>query len=179
MIAELVELVMKQLTPKPAVPVPDPAPMPQVDPDALFNRLGREEAFRLKPYDDKTGKELVPGDTLQGNVTIAIGVNLTAGLTAAEAIFLTQGRIRAAELDLMRNIPWVGRLDPIRQQVLVDMCFNMGWPILSGFHNTLKAVEEGRYADAAAGMRASKWFTDVGQRAVRLSAAMETGAFPA
>lgn len=149
------------------------------DEAAMFNRLSREEAFRLKPYDDKTGKELVPGSVVQGKITIAIGVNLSDGLTPAEAIYLTQGRIRAAQHELIRNCPWFLQLDGIRQEVLVDLCFNMGWPVLSQFHNTLAAFQAGDWAAAGAGMRHSAWYGQVGARAEPLCIAAETGAFPA
>lgn len=86
---------------------------------------------------------------------------------------------KAAALDA--NIPWWRDLDGVRQRVLLNMCFNMGWAGsngggLSSFANTLKAVKEGRWADAAAGMRASLWARQVRNRAERLANAMESGA---
>jgi lysozyme len=60
--------------------------------------------------------------------------------------------------------------------VLVNMGFNLGPEGLLGFRRTLRAVEEGRYADAAEGMLRSKWARQVGARAVRLAAMMREGA---
>ena len=55
-----------------------------------------------------------------------------------------------------------------------DMAFNMGYRVLQ-FKNTMKAVEEGRYEDAAKGMLASKWAKQTKSRAVRLAEMMKTG----
>jgi lysozyme len=79
----------------------------------------------------------------------------------------------------LRNaLSWVKNLDPVRYAVLVDMAFNLGVAGLLTFKNTLRAVEEGRYLDASAGMLASKWATQVGSRARRLARMMSTGSWP-
>lgn len=77
--------------------------------------------------------------------------------------------------ELEKALPWVKNLDGARRAVLVDMAFNLGVAGLLGFKNTLKAVQEGRWADASAGMLASKWATQVKGRATRLAKMMETG----
>jgi lysozyme len=58
------------------------------------------------------------------------------------------------------------------------MCFNMGWGGLGGFTNTLQAIQERRWAAAAAGMRASLWARQVPERAERLARAMASGVMP-
>ncbi len=83
---------------------------------------------------------------------------------------------KAADLDA--NIPWWRDLDDVRRRVLLNMCFNLGWGGLSAFRNTLAAVKDGRWADAAAGMRASLWARQVPNRAERLAKAMESGVMP-
>jgi lysozyme len=55
------------------------------------------------------------------------------------------------------------------------MAFNLGIKKLMEFKNTLKAMSEGRYADAADGMRKSLWAKQVGKRAERLIHIMENG----
>lgn len=62
-----------------------------------------------------------------------------------------------------------------RQAVLCSMAFNLGKTKLLEFTNTLRAVKEGRYADAAKGMRNSLWAKQVGNRAERLATLMEQG----
>lgn len=80
--------------------------------------------------------------------------------------------------DLDANIPSWRDLDAVRQRVLLNMCFNMGWGGLRGFTNTLQATKEHRWAAAAAGMRASLWARQVPERAERLAKAMESGVMP-
>jgi lysozyme len=55
------------------------------------------------------------------------------------------------------------------------MCFNLGINTLLTFKNTLTAVSLGNYEQAAIGMRNSTWFKQVGNRAVRLANAIQTG----
>ena len=102
------------------------------------------------------------------------------------------------QLDLY--FPWWRKLNPPRAAALFDMCFNMGpgYPPkynnsgkkidggkgLRSFVNTLKHIENGNYAAAAAGMMQSKWARQVGDgpggrfdRAEAMSKQMETGAW--
>lgn len=98
------------------------------------------------------------------------------------------GRLRDSEIDFMLSndiddfkrqlidaLPWYGKLDGVRQRVLVNMAFNLGIAGLLGFKNTLAMIERGDYAGAAKGMLASKWASQVGDRAKRLAIMMETG----
>lgn len=80
--------------------------------------------------------------------------------------------------------PWVARLDPVRQDVLFNMGFNMGCAPnapkgrrgLADFVNTMKMVEIGDYDRAAVGMLNSAWARQVGARSTRLAKMMRTGA---
>lgn len=74
--------------------------------------------------------------------------------------------------------PWVTGLDEVRRAVLNDMAFNLGVAGLLGFRNTLQAVKDGRYEEAAEGMMASRWAKQVKGRAVRLATMMRTGQWP-
>lgn len=87
--------------------------------------------------------------------------------------------IAKAEALLDANAPWWSNLNDARQDVMVNLCFNMGWGNgssgLSSFKNTLKFIETGDYANAAKGLLASKWAKQVKGRATRLAKQMETG----
>lgn len=78
------------------------------------------------------------------------------------------------------NIPWWRTQEHVRQDVLADMVFNMGWGNgssgLSGFHHFLNYVRTGQYDAAADAMLQSHWAAQVGKRATRLSVMMRTGA---
>ncbi|MDR5772071.1 MULTISPECIES: glycoside hydrolase family protein [unclassified Caballeronia] len=86
--------------------------------------------------------------------------------------------IQDVEADLDRNLTWWRNLSPVRQRVLLNMCFNMGIGTLLTFKNTLVAMQNGSYAAAAAGMLASRWATQVGDRAERLAEMMRSGVAP-
>jgi lysozyme len=130
----------------------------------LVRQLTRDEGLRLKPYTDTVGK-----------LTIGVGRNLTdVGISKAEAEALLQADIERSAALLDQELPWWKTLDGPRQRVLLNMAFNLGYRLLT-FKNTLKAVREGRWEDAAAGMLASKWAYQVGQRAHRLAATMRSG----
>lgn len=137
-----------------------------MDVKALCDELTRDEGFRLKPYRDTVGK-----------LSIGVGRNLDdVGISAEEAGILLSHDIDRTVAALDTAIPWWRGLDDVRQRVIVNMAFNLGIGGLLGFKNTLAAVKEGRYADAAAGMLASKWAGQVGARAVRLASMMQKGA---
>ena len=78
--------------------------------------------------------------------------------------------------DLDRELPWWRDLDDVRQNALLNLCFNMGWTGLSTFHNTLANFKAGNYAAAASGFLRSQYARDVGPtRSKRVAKMIETG----
>lgn len=139
-----------------------------IDRAAMTRQLRLHEGERLKPYRCTAGK-----------LTIGVGRNLDdRGITAEESAYLLANDIAREERELLKALPWVAQLDEVRQRVLLDMAFNMGLVGLLGFKNTLATIRAGDYAKAAAMMLDSKWATQVGQRAERLSRMMATGQIP-
>lgn len=131
----------------------------------IVEQLTRDEGLRLKPYYDTVGK-----------LTIGVGRNLTdKGISQTEAETMLANDIAEHTAELEQHLPWVVQLDGPRKGVLVNMCFNMGISRLLGFINTLAYIKAGEYAKAADGMLHSKWATQVGPRATRLSEQMRTG----
>lgn len=98
-------------------------------------------------------------------------------LSNDEIVYLLNNDIAAAHAELRKYLPWFDQLDDARQNVLINMSFNMGWPRLSKFQMTLRFVSQGAYALAANAMLQSKWATQVGDRADRLARQMKTGEF--
>lgn len=134
--------------------------------ELLRQALMHDEGLKLKPYVDTTG-----------HITIGVGRNLTTvGISLGEAYALLDRDIDKALSDCAARFgAWFVALDPVRQAVLVQMAFNLGIGGLMDFTQTLAAVKRGDYAAAATGMLASKWAMQVGGRAARLAAEMETG----
>lgn len=139
-----------------------------IDRTAMTRQLRLHEGERLKPYRDTVGK-----------LTIGVGRNLEdRGITLEESAMLLANDIAAEERELLRALPWVAKLDEVRQRVLLDMAFNMGLAGLLGFKRTLATIQAGDYQAAATMMLDSKWAKQVGQRAERLSRMMATGKDP-
>lgn len=126
--------------------------------DILHAQLRVDEGYRLKPYTDTVGK-----------LSIGIGRNLAdVGVNRGEIALMFDNDLATAEHAARLLIPSFDSLSDVRKAVVVNLAFNMGYDVLAGFVNTLKAIEERRWADAKAGLKASKWHGQVGDRAPRL-----------
>jgi lysozyme len=66
-------------------------------------------------------------------------------------------------------------MNEARQAVVYAMAFQMGLKGLLGFRSTLDSMRDERYANAAEGMRQSKWAKQTPERANRMAYQMETG----
>jgi len=127
------------------------------DKTALEAELIRDEGSRSVMYKDTTG-----------NWTIGIGHNMSIAQTQYTIDALFQNDLNGCESSLDLHWPWWRNLDQVRQRVLLNMVFNLGSAGLSGFPKFLAAMQAGDWTTAAAEMQDSRWFTQVGQRAVRL-----------
>lgn len=133
--------------------------------DKLIAQLSIDEGRRNKVYKDTVGK-----------LTVGVGRNISDRAFSDDEIdLMLSNDIAIVEKELDRKLPWWRQMNDARQNVLANMAFNMGVPTLESFVNTLKAMQEARYADAAAGMLKSRWAAQVGNRAVRLATVMRTG----
>lgn len=136
-----------------------------MDRNALINQLIIDEGFRSAAYQDSLGYW-----------TIGIGRMVDArkggGISLDEAKLLLYNDITKFANELNEHIPWWTNMTNARQNVLLNMAFNLGINGLLGFKNTLEHMRNGRYSDAADNMLKSKWATQVGARAVRLAAIM-------
>lgn len=153
-------------------------------------RLG--EGLRLTAYPDPEsprGKQLAlppkhraPGwATLSGSPwTIGFGhcgAEVHDGLhwTVEQAEAALRADLANACAALDHGEPWWRTLTAARQRVLVELCFNLGYGRLGGFHRMWNALEAGRWSEAAAEMLDSDWARQVGDRAHRLAQAMRAG----
>lgn len=143
----------------------------------LADRLLDHEGLRLQVYDDATGKPIGPGSQVIGKPTIGIGTLICApgGITQAEAQFLLNNRIAIAAAAANALVPGLQQSDTVRFDVLTEMAFQLGAAGLAAFTNTLQAVRDGRWSDAAADMMASRWATQTPARAQALAAIMRSG----
>ena len=131
----------------------------------LKETLIRHEGKRQFAYVDTVGK-----------LTIGIGRNLTdKGVTADEMVHMMNTNIRESELELRNEFPWFEQLGDVRQEVILNMCYNMGMPKLLGFKKMIKALEEFDYHEASKQMIKSKWYRQVKTRGAELAKVMRDG----
>jgi lysozyme len=140
----------------------------------LADDLRRDEGCLLKAYQDTLGIWTIG----VGHAHVAPGTVWTQ----AQADGALKRDIRHAAGLLDANVPWWRELNDARQDVLANLCFNMGWGDgshgLSSFHNTLAAIRAGQFDHAAAGLLTSKWAGQVHGRATRLAEQMRSGVRP-
>ena len=155
------------------------------DRDELVKMIAIHEGIVLNVYQDHLGINTVGiGRNLQDR-GITDGelsyINKTmddiydSGLTEEEAYYLCMNDIAIVEKELLENKPIVNQLNAVRQMVLVDMSFNMGVPRLMKFVNMWLAIEKVNYPLACEEMIDSRWASQVGNRAMKLSLAMKNG----
>lgn len=130
--------------------------------DRLLARVCIHEGLRLKPYTDTVGK-----------LTIGYGRNLDdVGISESEAAAMLDADLLRAEKDAKSLVPSFPLLSSLRQEVLVEMVFNLGRPRLAGFKKFLAAVESQNWNQAHYEMLESKWAVQVGHRAETLARIM-------
>lgn len=97
------------------------------------------------------------------------GISLTVG----EQLLL--GKVLETVTALQREMPFFVGLDEVRQEVLFDLSFNMGWAKVLTFKIFLNQVRLGQYEAAAQNMEGWSWYKQVGRRSPRLVAMMRDG----
>jgi lysozyme len=96
-------------------------------------------------------------------------------LTDEEIDQLLMRDVEDFEKEIRKLIPVYDELDEVRQRVVMDMLFNLGYKGFKGFKNTRKYINAGRYDLAARNMMLSLWAKQVKSRAVNLSKMMKHG----
>ena len=133
--------------------------------EELRKSLIKHEAMKLKPYRCTADK-----------LTIGVGRNLDDnGITEKEALMLLDNDIENCTKDLDRNVPEWKKHNEFRQNVLVELCFNIGINRMLGFKKMLAALQKNDYASAAVEMLDSKWAKQVGQRSTTMAQMMREG----
>ena len=136
--------------------------------DQLKKQLVRDEGEVLHAYTDS-----------MGYLTIGVGRLIDSrrggGISHTESMLLLDNDIARTANELFAALPWAEHLDDARQGALINMAFNLGVPGMMAFKNTLALIQAGKWNEAADAMKASKWATQVGARAIRLCAQMRNG----
>lgn len=110
--------------------------------------------------------------------TIGFGRNLDdVGISREEAEWLLNRDIDRAIASLRTEPYWLD-LSDVRQAVLIDMVFNLGWAGFAKFARLRMALRRKDWDAAANEMRDSQWFKQVGTRSQRLMVMMRSGLWP-
>lgn len=132
----------------------------------LERMILRHEGLRLKPYHCTSGK-----------LTIGIGRNLDdVGITESEARRMLRDDITRVTVPLMHDPLWnFSELNAARQNVLVNMAFQLGKSGLDKFKKMRAAVNAEDWGEAARQMLDSRWAKQTPNRANELAEIMRTG----
>lgn len=125
--------------------------------DRVRNRLIQEEGLKLQLYHCTAGK-----------LTIGVGRNVEdRGITTDTAMQMLDEDIDICVGELQQNLSWYDDAPEKIQEVLIDLCFNMGINRLMGFVKTLHKLKTGQYKEAAVELLDSRYASSVPNRAKR------------
>jgi len=134
----------------------------------LVAQLKRHEGVRSHVYLCSAGYE-----------TIGVGRNIAEsglGLSDDEIDYLLENDIRRCKQELIA-LPWFVDLDSVRQDAIVNLCFNLGLTRLMGFKNAMAAMAVGDHAKAGDEFYDSRWAKQVGSRADEVCEMIRTGRY--
>lgn len=134
----------------------------------LISQLKKQEGYREKPYRD-----------IKKIWTFGYGFNIENGITEPEAAMLLEFRVAKLMHRLPMVMPDYKKLTPARQNVIINMAYNLGVRGMLGFGDMHTAIKYDDYEMAACAMLDSLWAVQVGdepgQRAYELAVMMREG----
>lgn len=158
-----------------------------MDRDRLLETLVRDEGLKLMPYTDTVCV-----------LTIGIGTNLESvgwkgetynsedaflsdypdGITEEEAYEAAEAELdeilgRVEELCEAKGVVW-DDLSDLRQEVIVNLCYNLGLAGINGFRKMWGYLADRNYVQAGIEGLDSRWATQVKRRSHRLMFALAT-----
>ena len=114
-------------------------------------------------------------------ITVGVGRNLDEngglGLSMDEIDYLLESDIKRCKRELLAY-SWFIDLDSVRQDAMVNMCFNLGFSRLSLFTNALAAMAEANYERAAMEFLDSRWARQVCKRSQDIAHMIRTDKYP-
>ena len=132
----------------------------------LIDSLIEHEGIRNLPYSDS-----------EGFLTIGVGHKLDAiPLSPAVIQMILEDDIAHVERELHHVIPyWHEGLNHERQNIIVEMAFQMGATGVKNFKKMWEAIKEEDFTKAAKEMLDSRWHKQTPNRAKSLAERMERG----
>jgi lysozyme len=134
----------------------------------LTAQLRYDEGVREYAYTDS-----------EGYLTIGVGrlIDRTKGgkLSEDEIDYLLDNDIDKVQNQAIRAFHWYNDLNDVRQECILNLCFNLGLEGFKKFKLAIKAFERHDFEDAARELLDSKWAGQVGNRAIRIAEAVRLG----
>lgn len=138
-------------------------------PNNTVDQLKRDENTVLHVYKDSKGFWTI-------GTGILVDERRGGGLRPEENEFILKNRIELLRAELVRRLPWVTGMDPVRFAALLNMAFQMGVDGLLAFKKSLSLISVGMYDKAEAELLNSKWAReDSPNRAKRVAKQIATG----
>ena len=131
-----------------------------IDTSAIVESLKAEEGYMATCYFCTAGAH-----------TVGYGRNISEGgigISEEEAEYLLKNDVNRTIDEVRQRWPWFDDCDKAAREVMVELCFQLGAPRLSGFVKCLSALEAGDNDIAAAELLDSKFAKQVPARAARL-----------
>jgi lysozyme len=147
-----------------------------MDRNALLADLENDEGYRIEPYDDATGKSILPGSSVKGNVTLLFGWCPAKHPLSLDRAKVVLGWLADDVTELLVEVlPWINTLSDARQRALTNMAYNLGVSGLLKFDQFLSLLQQDKCEEAADDLATSVWFSQVGDRAKRIQTLIRNG----
>lgn len=139
-----------------------------IDTTTMTSELTRDEGVRYSAYQDHLGYWTI-------GVGRLIDSRRGGRLSPSEVQLLLRNDIELALADISDE-PWFLACNTDnRRRALVNMRFQLGGSGLRSFRNSLRMIEEQRWAAAGVNLRRSKWYNQTTARAERVIRMIENG----
>lgn len=78
-------------------------------------------------------------------------------------------------VDRVQDESYFKNLDPLRQAVIIDLIYNLGFKKFQSFKKCIQALKDFNFGIASEELKDSRWFNQVGNRGVRNVEIMKIG----
>ena len=137
--------------------------------DAVKQMIIKHEGLRTRPYQDSLGLWTVGVGHLIGDGK-SLPSDMNREFSQKEVMDMFEQDF-AKHYSIAQRTPGWDKANEAGKGAMIDLAFNMGqwW---NKFPNTAKALAAGDFSGAAAGLRDSKWFQQVGNRGKEITSLM-------
>lgn len=144
--------------------------------DRLRATLARDEGLNLRRHDVNDIEHIGYGFNLEiewhdGLLEYlgVLGEDEIQELTQEQADYILDWHITDIQSTIAKRFPAFNMLSPLRQEIIMNMRFNLGSGGLRKFKKMWTAIENEDWKQASVQMLDSLWAKQVGNRAIRLS----------